>query len=264
MAGGTRARWPDRELSAALAATSVPAVSRAVAILRLLGESPAPLGVHAVARELGLAPSTCFNLLKALAVERLVVFHPTTKQYALAAGVLTLASHWLRANKFGDRAQPLLDRIAEALDVTVVALNYIDLDTSVVVAISKSPSLQLGLHVGTRFPGLSSAAGRCVAAFAREPRASLAAHFAELRWDEAPSFEQWIAEVETARARGSGLDEGQHTAGVTAVAAPVWEGGDDLRHLVVAYGLSGPMRRKGVGAVQHAITSAAEQLSERG
>ena len=37
----------------------VPAVTRAVAILRLLGRSEEALGVHAIARALTLIPSTC-------------------------------------------------------------------------------------------------------------------------------------------------------------------------------------------------------------
>ena len=67
-----------------------PAIARAAAILRLLGKSEAPLGVNAIARELGLVPSTCLYVLRALADEELVAFDPDTKRYRLEAGVLTL------------------------------------------------------------------------------------------------------------------------------------------------------------------------------
>jgi hypothetical protein len=36
-----------------------------------------------------------------------------TKRYSLEAGVLTLARHWLRRNRFNDLAQPVLDRIGK-------------------------------------------------------------------------------------------------------------------------------------------------------
>jgi IclR helix-turn-helix domain len=38
-----------------------PAFSRGVAILRLLSASDPPLGVHVIARALGLVPTTCLH-----------------------------------------------------------------------------------------------------------------------------------------------------------------------------------------------------------
>ena len=75
--------------------TKAPAIARAAAILRLLGKSDVPIGVNSIARELGLVPSTCLYVLRALAAEELVFFDPDTKRYALEVGVLTLARGWL-------------------------------------------------------------------------------------------------------------------------------------------------------------------------
>src|ERR1700741_1993965 len=92
--------------------SKAPAISRAAAVLRLLGKSEAPLGLNVIARELGLNPSTCLYVLRALAAEELVAFDADTKRYALEAGVLTLARHWLRRNRFNDLCQPPLERIS--------------------------------------------------------------------------------------------------------------------------------------------------------
>ena len=43
----------------------MPAVVRAVAMLRLLSNSPIPLGVNQIARELDIIPSTCLHILRA-------------------------------------------------------------------------------------------------------------------------------------------------------------------------------------------------------
>src|ERR1700740_554806 len=94
--------------------SKAPAISRAAAVLRLLGKSEAPLGLNVIARELGLNPSTCLYVLRALAAGELVTFEADTKRYALEAGVLTLAREWLRRNQFPDLAQPVLDRLAHA------------------------------------------------------------------------------------------------------------------------------------------------------
>ena len=47
-------------------ASKVPSISRAFAALHVLGQSPAPLGVQAIARQLGVVTSSCYYLLRAL------------------------------------------------------------------------------------------------------------------------------------------------------------------------------------------------------
>ena len=76
--------------------SKAPAISRAAAVLRLLGKTAQPMGVNAIARELGLVPSTCLYVLRALVEEELVAFDENTKRYTLEAGVLSLARGWLR------------------------------------------------------------------------------------------------------------------------------------------------------------------------
>src|SRR5271168_417557 len=117
----------DRALATAVKATKAPAISRAAAVLRLLGKSNAPMGVQSVARELGLVPSTCLHVLRALVAEEFVSFDPDTKRYSLEAGVLTLARHWLRRNQFSHLAQDVLDRIGRKYDVTMLGVHIVGL-----------------------------------------------------------------------------------------------------------------------------------------
>ncbi len=72
---------PKLHLAKAINATKAPAISRAVAVLRLLGSS-SPLGMQAIARELGIIPSTCHYVLRALLAEELINFDPDTKCYS--------------------------------------------------------------------------------------------------------------------------------------------------------------------------------------
>src|SRR5579871_5242194 len=200
---------PDRELVRTLEASKAPAISRAAAILRLLGKSDTPLGVQAIARQLGLVPSTCLHVLRALVAEELVSFDPDTKRYSLEAGVLTLARHWLRRNRFNDLAQPALDRISQAFGVTAFGVHIVGLDHIIVVAVSQSGNdLQLSAEIGGRFPALISATGRCVAAFGGHPEGELEARFKALRWDEPPTWNAWKAQVEQTRLQGFAVDEG--------------------------------------------------------
>ena len=61
---------------------AVPAVSRAIAILRLLGRTRAPMGVKAIAEALELVPSTALHILRVLVAEELVKVE-AGKQYTL-------------------------------------------------------------------------------------------------------------------------------------------------------------------------------------
>jgi DNA-binding IclR family transcriptional regulator len=243
-------------------ADKAPAIARAVAILRLLGKSDAPLGVQAIARELGLVPSTCLYLLRAMVAEEFVSFDSDTKRYALEAGVLTLARHWLRRNRFTDLAQPVLDRLAQASDATMLGVHIVGLDHIIVVAMSQSgQSFQLSTQIGSRFPALISATGRCIAAFGDHPEAELEARFKTLRWDEPPSFEEWQAQVGQTRRQGYAVDAGNYISGITVVAAPVWRTRQKLSHALVAIGFDSVLKRNGLPALQDALLAASRTLS---
>ena len=255
---------PDRELARAVQQSKAPAISRAAAVLRLLGKSDTPLGVQSIARELGLVPSTCLHVLRALVAEEFVSFDSDTKRYSLEAGVLTLARHWLRRNRFNDLAEPVLDRIGQAFGVTVLGVHIVGLDHIIVVTVSQSgQNFQLSTQVGSRFPALISATGRCIAAFGDHSEAELEARFRTLRWDEPPTLEAWQAQVRQTRIQGFAVDVGNYISGVTVVAAPVWKTRAKLSHALVAIGIGSALNRTGLPALQDALLSAAQTLSNQ-
>jgi DNA-binding IclR family transcriptional regulator len=254
-------RGPSRVVEVSKA----PAISRAAAVLRLLGDSDVPLGVHAIARDLGLVPSTCFHVLKALVAEDLLAFDPDTKRYALGAGVLTLARQWQRRNRFSVQVQPHLDRLGQAFHVTGVGLHVNGMDEVIVVAISQAAStIQLSTQMGSRFPALASAAGRCVAAFSGRPLDEFEERFHTVPWEDPPTFESWKQQVRETQVRGIAVDEGEFTAGLTTFAAPVWDSLGKFRHAILAIGLSSALARTGIDELQQAMLAAAQELSNRG
>lgn len=254
----------DRELARAVAESKAPAIARAAAVLRALGRSDAPLGLQPLARELGLVPSTCLYVLRALVAEELVSFDPDTKRYALDAGVLTLARHWLRRDQFNDLAQPLLERLSHDFGVTTLGVQVVGLDHIVVVAAARSEhTLQLSAQIGSRFPALISATGRCIAAFGNHPMSELEERFNALRWDQPPPWREWQAQVAETREQGFAVDAGNYIAGVTVVAAPVWKSRWKLSHALVALGIGGALQRSGVASLQKALVTSAKTLSSQ-
>ena len=242
--------------------SKAPAIARAAAILRLLGKSDTPLGVNHIARALGLVPSTCLYVLRALAEEELVAFDADTKRYTLDAGVLTLARGWLRRDQFSDLAQPVLDRIARDFEVTTMGVQISGLDHIIVIATAQGgANIQLSAQIGSRFPALISATGRCIAAFGDVPEAELERRFGDLRWDDPPGFGAWQDQVRETRAQGYGVDDGNYISGVTVVAAPVRKGGVRPSHALVAIGIGGAIKRRGLVELGEALLAGGWSLS---
>lgn len=216
----------------------VPAVSRSIAILRLLGQVGHPLGVKAIADELALVPSTCLHILRVLVAEELVTWDAATKRYALGNGMISLARSVLERSGFPQLIQPALDRLAGRFGVTAMGVEVTAKDSVVVLALSHSNQpFRVHTDVGSRFDTLVSATGRLIAAHGGQSWADLRKRFAQIHWDKAPRFEAWKKEVELARAQGFSVDRDHFMAGLTVVAVPVLAGGR-LAYTVVVVGLS--------------------------
>jgi DNA-binding IclR family transcriptional regulator len=254
---------PSRAKRPEVVTRRVPAVSRAIAILRLLGKSETPLGVHAVANALDLVPSTCLHILRVLVAEELASFDPDTKRYGLTAGVLSIASGALRRRSFGDLAQSRLDDLSRHWGATAIGVEAVGLKHMVVVAISRTDqALRLRVDVGSRFPALISATGRCIAAFGGHATDDVERRFRLLRWDNPPTLEHWRAEVEATRVAGYAVDEGRYISGVTIIAAPVLTHGV-ARNVLIVLGVGEQLRRAGHAEIGEALRREAAELSER-
>lgn len=217
----------------------VPAVSRSIAILRLLGKARAPQGVNAIAQALALVPSTCLHILRALVEEKLVTFDRQTKHYRLGIGMLALARSALDSNAFPALIQAGLDDLSIAYNVTAIAVDVTDADQMVVVALSRSTiPFRLHVDVGSVFPSLLSATGRLVAAFSQQSRAELKAQFAKLRWGGSIDFNTWFLEVQQAMQNEYSIDLGAYIAGVTIVAVPVRQTNKKPTHTLVCASLT--------------------------
>lgn len=240
----------------------VPAVSRAIAILRFLGRSESPLGMKAIADELELVPSTCLHILRVLVHEELVSVDPATKRYSPGIGMLTLARAILDRLDFPSAVQPILDHIAENWDVTAIGVEVTGLDHMTVLALSRSKApFRLQVDVGSRFPALVSATGRLAAAYSDVPWREIEKHFRELRWGKAPNSAEWRKEVEQVRNRGYSIDRGNYIPGVVIVAAPVLNKQERLVYTLVTVGLAEQLNANTCNSIAKELKHQAELLS---
>lgn len=257
-------RAGDQPAAAVSRGGKVPSIARALAALHILGQSPTPLGVQAIARQLGVVTSSCYYLLQALLADEMVAFDPDTKRYSLGPGVLTLAQYWSRQNRFGDLVQPHLDEISEAFDVTVVATQSFGLDHVTIIAISRSAgAFRFSAHIGTRFPALTSATGRCLAAFGAYSDDEIRARFKQIKWDQPLDYETWRQQVERARERGYAVDAGNFISGMISVAAPVFDAQGEVSHAINAIARASALDAARLSGLEEVVLAAARQMSRR-
>lgn len=240
---------------------SVPAVTRAIAILRLLGRSRTPTTLKAIAEALDLIPSTALHILRVLVAEELVKVD-ADKRYALGMGTLALARASLESDDFPSAVQPHLDALSKRYGVTAIGLDLPNLQHMIVVALSRAQTpVRLHVDVGSRFPSLISATGRCVAAFGNHPPAEIEKRFRALRWDDAPSWPAWCKEVETVRRQGYSIDRNTYIAGVTIVSVPVLDASGTMARGIASVGISDQLDRARSIALAHDMQAAARSIA---
>lgn len=216
------------------AADRAPAVGKAIQILRYLSRQLEPVGVSPLATALGIVPSTCLHILRALVREGLVTFDGSTKRYRLGVGVLGLARTYLSLGPMRLIVQPLLDELARRRGVTVALISRLDPRELIVAAVAEGADMfSVRITVGRSFPLFSSASGRCMAAYAALSASELRNQFEDLRWEGKTSFREWLSEVENVPAQGYAVDAGVYIRGLTVISAVVNPAaGQPLNHCV--------------------------------
>lgn len=217
----------------------VGALSSGLKILRYLARSPAPVGVTRIAKDLELNASTCFNLLKTLVHERLVAFDESTKTYSVSLGLVELARGTLEKASYVRMMRPHLQELANRHNITTTLWQVSHGDRVVLVDLAESGSaLRVHMNIGQRLPMYIAALGRCMAAHSGLTALEIRRKVSELRWEDGPSFESYMSEVEKVRQHGYAVDHGNYVKGVITVSSPILDSQSRPLMAVSAVGFS--------------------------
>jgi DNA-binding IclR family transcriptional regulator len=139
---------------------SIQSVERAVAVLKLFGESEPELGVSDLARRLKLHKSTVSRLLSTLEAGGFVQQDPRNGRYRLGLQLATLAGLALTQYELRDIARGLLKELADLTGETTT-LSVLDGTEAVNIdqVLSPQPVKHLG-WIGRRLPLHCTAAGK--------------------------------------------------------------------------------------------------------
>lgn len=227
----------------------VNSVSQALAVLRRLANTHRPEGVTAIARAVGMSPSSCFNILKTLTTEEFAQFDVEHKTYTLGSGAVDLAVNALDPEAGFVRTRPILEAIARDFGVTCGLWRRAAQRLVLLGAVEGQEVARIRLTPGLRLPIMIGAMGRCIAAHAGTSKADLATAIRDLKWHDTPSITRYLAEVKEVAANGFALDDGDFLQGITTVAAPIITREGELTHCLAVTTFKGRFDAKQLRAL---------------
>ena len=233
---------------------TVGSVARALALLDVLAEDPA--GVNALARRIGVNPSSASRLLATLERGGLVEREPGGP-YRLGLHLVALADRVLSRLDVREVARPQLRALVEETGETAT-LSVADGDQAVTVDFVPGGSSVVSMaRLGRPSIGHATAAGKVLLAFAGAQPSALEPYTERTITDPAVL----AAELARVREHGWAEAEGEREPDLNALAAPVFGRGGAL---VAILGLQGPAARltsERRRAVLPALLSAAAAVS---
>ncbi len=258
---GVMTEPPDRPEAEAGPRKYVGAVENAVAILRFLAHAPGAAGVAHIARETGINLSTTFNILRTLTKEGLASFDTRSKEYRLAMGILEISMPLVGLDQV-DIIRPALEALSRHHRALIGLWKITPQDRIVLVdRLVAGNVVHVDMALGARLPALVGAVGRCIAARRDLPEAELRRTFATLRWENAPTFETYAAEVAAARGAGFAFDRGHLFRGVDIAASLILDHAGQPRFGVSGIAVAGQMSDGELDALARELRETAATIS---
>lgn len=251
----------EPEAAADKSGAKVNSVIKAIGILRHLAQTQQAEGVNAIARHVGINPSSCFNILKTLAFEEFVRFDKDTKTYSLGVGVIDLAVSALDPDAGFLRTRQILERLAREAGVTC-GLWRKQGDRLILLGTAESENFaRIRFTPGNRLPMYIGAMGRCFVARAGMGEAEIDKAVSSLKWASAPPLSRYLAEVRRAGVDGYAIDDGDFMQGITSVAAPVISREGSITHCIVATTFKGHLDTAGLKKLGEAVKKSSEKAT---
>jgi DNA-binding IclR family transcriptional regulator len=233
---------------------TVGSVARALALLDALAEGPA--GVNALARRIGVNPSSASRLLATLERGGLVDREPGGP-YRLGLHLVTLADRALARLDVRDLARPLLRSLVEQTGETAT-LSVPAAEHAITVDFVPAEASVISMaRVGRPSIGHATAAGKVMLAFGGSQPGALDAYTERT----ITSSERLAAELDVVRRQGWAEAEGEREPDLNALAAPVVGRGGALVAILGLQGPGGRLTAERRRAVLPALLDAAARAS---
>ncbi len=244
-----------------------PAVRRAARLLRHIAEGDSVTNMSRTARELGINRTTLLRLIQTLDAERFIEPRSEGRGWQIGVGLIGLTAQAFFSEDLVQIAVPVLTRLAE--DLTLSAhLGVLD-GRDVVYLVRRVPNhaFASNIRIGTRLPAHAANMGRIILAYLppeRIDRLYSGVVLNAVTPQTAVTLVQLHAQIEADRAAGLAWSDGNYEAGISSVAAAIF---DVTNSPVAAVNVSG-QTNDFIGAVRRnqiaaSVRAAAHEISQR-
>ncbi|MDQ1135908.1 IclR family pca regulon transcriptional regulator [Microbacterium sp. SORGH_AS 1204] len=209
----------------------VQSLARGLEVIRAFDAENPALTLSDVARRADLTRAAARRFLQTL--ETLGYVRADGRVFSLTPRVLELGFSYLSALSLPALAQPHLERLSREVGESVSSAV---LDGADIVYVARVPTrriMSVGITIGTRFPAYATSMGRVLlAALPREQAREIVSvsHPTSLTPRTRTDVDAIVAELDTVRAQGWSLVDGELEEGLRSLAAPV----HDRQGVVVA------------------------------
>ena len=236
---------------------NVRAVERALEILLAFRPGDKELTVAELLTRVDLSRPTLYRLLNTLEQNAFLASSGEPQRFRLGSAVAQLAHTWMASNTIAQLAQPMLRELWEATSETV-ALFVPEGTYRICVAERESGQpLSFRRGVGYREKLVLGASGRTILSQMRLSADDLRGYLADANQDVA----LLVADLEKIRAEGFATSHHELIAGAVAVAAPFFNGANDVAGSLCIFGPSVRVSDERVAQFGALLKREAEKLS---
>jgi len=244
-----------------------PPVQRAARLLRHIAEGDRVTNMSRTARELGINRTTLLRLLHTLEAERFIEPRPEGQGWRIGVGLIGITAQAFFSEDLVQISVPVLTRLAENLSLSA-HLGVLDgLEIVYIVRRVPNHAFASNIRIGSRLPAHAANMGRIMLAHMppdRVDRMYAGAVLKAVTPHTAVTLAQMHAQCEADRAAGLAWSDGNYEAGISSVAAAIFDAtGTPIAALNVsghAADFAGGARRTQIGAQ---VQAAAAEISQR-
>jgi DNA-binding IclR family transcriptional regulator len=242
--------------------SAVPSVEYAVRILDFLSRfKNRQSTLTEIAHSLSLSKSTCLRILRVLYENRFVRYDEETKKYSLGEYLVILGS---RAADFSDKlavARPALKELCKKTGMTSVLVERAPQNRLTYIA-KEEPELDLRINVtlGQYFPITGTSFGKCFLAFTDEKEADRIIRevgIKQFTTKTITNVNEFKKHLQTVREQGYAYSIEEHTLGVSAVSAPVFNHVENVIMVVACLGTSTLLNESNITDIKEAVLTTA-------
>lgn len=244
-----------------------PSVQRAARLIRHIAEGDRVTNMSRTARDLGINRTTLLRLLHTLEAERFIEPRPEGQGWRIGVGLIGITAQAFFSEDLVQTSVPVLTRLAESLNLSA-HLGVLD-GLEIVYLVRRVPNhiFASNIRIGSRLPAHAANMGRIMLAHLppdRVDRMYGGTVLERVTPRTAVTLSQLHEQLRNDRAAGLAWSDGNYEAGISSVAAAIFDAADMPVAAVNVSGHSadfaGAQRREVVG---EQVRAAAAEISQR-